>query len=95
MLYGFNNSSKDFIDTIDHDQLLVKLKKIYETDDIIKLEKEVKKVIKNKDRFTKLKASIKLDSRELIEMLVYIFPSMFNHHLIKFIKENHLKPKRR
>lgn len=92
-MYRFGmNATNDLIDNIDSNELIEMLLKYY-TIDREQLEMKIKKTIKNKPEFDLLCKSFQLSQVDMIYVLIAIFPSLFNHHLIKFIKATYLEEK--
>lgn len=47
-------------------------------------------VIKNEEEFYNLVEKFSMEPKEIINLLIFAFPDMFNHHLVKFIRKKYL-----
>ena len=51
---------------------------------------QLKKVIKNDLEFKLLVDELNLTIKELINILAFAYPELFNHYLIKYVRKNYL-----
>lgn len=95
MYYKFgSNSGEDIANKIDTDNIEIILNEKFQLDGVGEYDERVdimRKFIKNKREFEEFTLGLDLEFSELIDSLVRLYPyKLFNHHLIKFVKENYL-----
>ena len=91
-MYGFfTNASDEIINNIDSDNLSKTIEEMFLIDGS-KLEIKLKKIIKAPTKFRVLAKDLNIEIEDLLFLLVKIYPMMFNHRLIKFIRKEYLFP---
>ena len=91
-MYTFGKSAQnEMMDTVDCNNLYVKLQIYYDIDDD-KIPEKVKKEIKDIKKFQALCDYVQVEQLELIDLIAKMFPELFNHRLIKFIRKTYIFP---
>lgn len=91
-MYTFGKSAQnEMMDTVDCNNLYVKLQIYYDIDDD-KIPEKVKKEIKDIKKFQTLCDYVQVEQLELIDLIAKMFPELFNHRLIKFIRKTYIFP---
>jgi len=89
-MYTFNKSSQDEImDNIDSVELVEKLFQQFHLPPD-KFEAKLKKIIRTPDEFYKLVEEYYMTDKEFIDLLAKGIPEIFNHRLVKFIRETYI-----
>ena len=93
MYYDFGrNTNEEMMNEIDSNDMKTILIEKYDIesipfdDQLIK----IKALVKNKKEFQLLSDSTSINKPEIIRSLVRLYPKIFNHHLIKFVKEHYI-----
>jgi len=85
----FKSAEDSVIDCIDCIDLDKKIKLFLNYNDI-DMHVKLKKLLKSKKKFKEFSKNICIPESELIYLLVKLYPEIFNHRLIKFIRKVYL-----
>lgn len=90
MIYDFTKSQTfDIGLDMDIRELRIRIEKIYPEKDK-ELMSTLKKVIKDEQDFKTLVDKLNLSVKEFLNLMVYAYPELFNHYLIKYIRKNYV-----